>query len=88
LGGEEFAVFLSGLDAGVAGSRLQGLLQALRATPVLPDSPVTASAGYAHSDDFAADADYAALFKAADVALYRAKAEGRDRVLRAEAPPR
>jgi diguanylate cyclase (GGDEF)-like protein len=87
LGGEEFAVFLSDLDANVAGTRLQGLLQALRATPVLPDAVVTASVGYAHSGDFEADAGYAALIKAADVALYRAKAEGRDRVVRAGAPP-
>jgi diguanylate cyclase (GGDEF)-like protein len=87
LGGEEFAVFLSDLDANVAGTRLQGLLQALRATPVLPDAVVTASVGYAHSGDFEADAGFAALIKAADVSLYRAKAEGRDRVVRAGAPP-
>ncbi|MFN9744240.1 MAG: diguanylate cyclase domain-containing protein [Betaproteobacteria bacterium] len=86
LGGEEFAVFLSDLDTTVAGTRLRGLLQALRATPVLPDSPVTASAGYAHSGDFEADAGYATLIKAADVALYRAKAEGRDRGVRAVLP--
>jgi diguanylate cyclase (GGDEF)-like protein len=50
---------------------------------VLPeiDRPITASFGVATLPDNAADAS--ALIRAADRALYRAKADGRDRVVAA-----
>lgn len=70
-GGEEFALLLPGCDATGAGA----LIERLRGT--LPDG-VTFSAGVVSSDG---QDQPRILMDAADRALYRAKAEGRDRVV-------
>jgi GGDEF domain-containing protein len=61
------------------------MLDRLRHAVILAEQPVTASVGFAHSGDFDPGTSYETLYKLADVALYRAKSEGRDRVL--QAPP-
>ncbi len=77
-GGEEFAIILIGAAAetdvatGIAEDIRRSLWQAETVVPV------TASLGLAVLDGSVADA--AALIKAADEALYEAKAHGRDRV--------
>jgi diguanylate cyclase (GGDEF)-like protein len=79
LGGEEFAVMLSNAsedDAMALGSKVRGHLVHLRLDPC-PDHKITVSAGLAVSRGFASLPD---LMKKADIALYRAKREGRDRV--------
>lgn len=83
VGGEEFALFLSDLDPSTACRRLEATLDRLRHAVILSEQPVTASVGFAHSQDFESAAGYEALYKSADLALYRAKAEGRDRVRQA-----
>jgi diguanylate cyclase (GGDEF)-like protein len=87
VGGEEFAFFLSDLDPEIATRRIEAMLQVLRTTTILEDRPVTASVGMAHSVGFGAEPDYETMYKAADVALYSAKAEGRDRMVQAIPPP-
>lgn len=83
VGGEEFAVFLSDLDADVAYRRMEAMLHRLRTTPILDGRVVTASVGVAHSADFLPEPAYETMYKAADVALYAAKDGGRDRAVRA-----
>ena len=85
VGGEEFALFLSDLDPSTACRRLEATLDRLRHTVILSERSVTASVGFAHSQDFDPSIDYEALYKRADLALYRAKADGRDRVRQASA---
>jgi diguanylate cyclase (GGDEF)-like protein len=87
VGGEEFAIFLSDLDPEIATRRLEAMLQVLRTTTIIEAHLVTASVGMAHSVDFGAEPDYETMYKAADVALYNAKAEGRDRIVQAAPPP-
>lgn len=84
-GGEEFAVLLSGTDIGQMcriGKRLQEGVRALGLLhPGLPNGGyVTVSAGFAtaHPDD---GDDSEELIRRADDALYRAKEQGRDRVV-------
>lgn len=85
VGGEEFALFLSDLEPSTALRRLEAMLDRLRHAVILAEQPVTASVGFAHSGDFDPGTSYETLYKLADVALYRAKSEGRDRVR--QAPP-
>ncbi|MFO1271478.1 MAG: GGDEF domain-containing protein [Rubrivivax sp.] len=80
-GGEEFALVLPDVDAEGAAAAAQRLLQRLRSTPLKvgeAELVVTASAGVAQCSS--ADADDHEALRRADAALYRAKAEGRDRV--------
>jgi diguanylate cyclase (GGDEF)-like protein len=79
-GGEEFIMLLpdTGREGGVVlAEKVRRSIAAL----VLPevDRPITASFGVATLPDDAADAS--TLVRAADRALYRAKADGRDRVV-------
>jgi diguanylate cyclase (GGDEF)-like protein/PAS domain S-box-containing protein len=82
LGGDEFAVLLPGVDAAQARQTAQDLLDAIStARPMFGGKAfrVTASVGVAlfESDDATADE----LLVNADLAMYAAKAEGRDRVV-------
>jgi diguanylate cyclase (GGDEF)-like protein len=79
LGGEEFAVMLPGTDREGARRVAENLREALRSLTVTGiDREVTASFGVAVLPDDAPEAQ--ALLRAADRALYQAKANGRDRV--------
>jgi diguanylate cyclase (GGDEF)-like protein/PAS domain S-box-containing protein len=82
-GGEEFVVILPEATLGDGAKRAGQLLEAIRGLEVesagAPLPYVTASIGMAVLPEDAEDAD--ALLKAADAALYRAKREGRDRVV-------
>ena len=81
LGGEEFAVLLpdTGLEGAVAfAERFREHLQSLALPGPAGPVHVTASAGISVGDDLA---DPDRLLDAADGALYRAKSEGRDRVV-------
>lgn len=82
-GGEEFALILGGMDAEAAASRVNAIREACHALVV--DNHVggrvstSFSAGVA---TFPADATTSSeLLRTADLALYRAKSEGRDRVV-------
>ena len=81
VGGEEFAVILPETDLEQTGVLIERLLSAVRsATIEIEDAPpprVTVSIGVATLNPLSTDID--ALMKQADVALYRAKNEGRDR---------
>lgn len=85
LGGEEFAVILpeTAMDAAVAvAERLRETFAAIRFDGGGTGFSVTASFGVAVSTKGTATVDM--LLRQADDALYRAKAAGRNRVLRAE----
>jgi diguanylate cyclase (GGDEF)-like protein len=87
-GGEEFAVLVPGASADEAASLAQALCAAICAEPIrLADGtrlPVTASFGVATG--LSGAPHWPRLFAAADAAMYRAKAEGRNCVRRADAP--
>ncbi len=78
-GGEEFLVVLPGLGAADAAQIAERLRQAVAAEPVMTSAgpvAVTLSVGVASASGSTADR----LIEAADEALYRAKAAGRNRV--------
>lgn len=80
-GGEEFLVVLAGKTATTA--RMRALCRSLSCNPApihKPDLAVTVSAGIAVAH---AHETWQSLIARADKALYRAKAEGRDRVIEA-----
>lgn len=80
LGGDEFAVFVPKLDVTAAKAMLERLLEHLRQPLGLPDGSdhqLTASAGIAVFAGQSVDD----TLRACDVALYAAKARGRDRVV-------
>ena len=85
-GGEEFAALLPGADAGAAARVAENLRAEVEKTPLPlahpgPPLAVTISLGVAA---FPEDAPHVpGLVEAADRALYRAKREGRNRVVRA-----
>lgn len=89
-GGEEFAVLLPDTTRQDALDIAERLREAVATTGFLPEATeaarLTASVGLAHSDDYGWDAE--GLLRAADVALYDAKARGRDRVTVAGGIPR
>jgi diguanylate cyclase (GGDEF)-like protein len=84
LGGDEFIVVLADADAQAATEIVQRARVVLAGTPIGPGASLTISAGIAeyplHSGD------QAQLVVHADEALYRAKAQGRDRWVVYEAP--
>jgi diguanylate cyclase (GGDEF)-like protein len=75
LGGEEFAVAAALTDAATA----RALVSAFRATPMPEGIRLTVSAGTA-SGPCRDDVSWRHLYRRADAALYRAKANGRNRV--------
>jgi diguanylate cyclase (GGDEF)-like protein len=87
LGGDEFAVLLEGVDRGVAVAAATRVVAALRAPFALDRraARVGASVGIALGAD--GGAEPAALLRAADAALYRAKAGGRAGYAVAEPEP-
>lgn len=86
LGGEEFGILLPETDlagAHATAERLRGAIRDLRFEAPAGDFGVSASIGVATLAP--ADAGVGALLERADAALYRAKGEGRDRVVLAAA---
>ncbi|MCD9031509.1 GGDEF domain-containing protein [Luteimonas sp. Y-2-2-4F] len=87
-GGEEFTVIMPEVDGETAVRRGNEIRTAISATTILHMGktlgPVTASVGIATAP--ADSADPGSLQEIADATLYRAKAEGRDRVLHASLP--
>jgi diguanylate cyclase (GGDEF)-like protein len=79
LGGEEFLVLLPGADAAQTEALAEELRAAVSARSVAGGVEVTLSLGVSASERGEAF-DYAAVFAAADAALYEAKRAGRDRV--------
>lgn len=86
LGGEEFAAFADGIDAAEFNAIAEGFRLRLADTPMAIEEGelrITVSIGIgAQTPEMRAAAD---LLRTADNALYRAKLEGRNRVLRAGA---
>jgi diguanylate cyclase (GGDEF)-like protein len=81
-GGEEFLILLPGCDRDAAEERALRLSSAVSGTPIETtggQTRVTLSAGVIASKD-APGSDPMSLLRAADAALYRAKAAGRNRV--------
>lgn len=79
-GGEEFVLILPGTD-GVEGALLAESLRAIVADTTSIDSPITVSIGVASTRD-GEFTTIDELFRAADRALYQAKDQGRNRVVR------
>ena len=85
MGGEEFAAVLPGVsptEAQAIAERVRSAVEQQALDPVegVPQR-ATVSIGLVHSATMGSDADMDTLLLAADAALYRAKAEGRNRVM-------
>jgi len=80
-GGEEFALILPGTNGEQAMAVAEALRYAVEQGTGQGGGPLTISVGVASPDDCEL-ADVGALFRAADAALYEAKAAGRNRVVR------
>ena len=82
-GGEEFVLILPDTPLGQASAVAQRLCQAVRGQPLrTPEGPLlqlTVSIGV-HAQVPDGDTGWQQMLKVADIAMYRAKAEGRDRV--------
>jgi diguanylate cyclase len=77
LGGDEFAILAPGITGPAAAGRLaESILEALRNAADVPEISIATSIGIALSPDDAPDRQ--SLLNHADVALYRAKSEGRN----------
>jgi diguanylate cyclase (GGDEF)-like protein len=87
-GGEEFVFFFSQVDRNTGVSIAERMREAIAGTPIELESvrvPITASFGVCIAD-YAADPNFEktspeVFIHNADIALYRAKAEGRNRVV-------
>ncbi|MFW7413534.1 diguanylate cyclase domain-containing protein [Demequina sp. SO4-18] len=80
MGGEEFGVMLLGVDGADANARLEAISEAFAARSSGFDFALpTVSYGLAGLEDGDSVAE---IYEHADLALYRAKADGRDRVVR------
>ena len=81
-GGEEFLVVLPGCSGAAAGQQAERIREAVARSPFLPGGdplPVTCSIGVAwRNSPSVHDADH--LIRESDIALYRAKDDGRNRV--------
>ena len=87
-GGEEFALLLRGVDGPDALRAVERVLDGIREIHVAvgeKDVAVAASAGLATVPPSGEAVGTKRLLELADLALYRAKAEGRDRVILVEA---
>lgn len=82
IGGEEFLVVLPETEGAEAQAVAEGLRQTLAAQPLadLEDGPLRITCCFGVAQYREADGDAGSLLARADVALYRAKARGRDRV--------
>jgi len=80
-GGEEFALILPGTDGDQAMTVAETLRAAIESSKGTSVGSVTISVGVASPSDGGIE-DASALFRAADAALYQAKAAGRNRVVR------
>lgn len=86
IGGEEFAIYLPGLSALAAETVAERVRHAVATADFAPENsrePLTVSIGGAA---FEHPISFAELFRLADRQLYRAKAEGRNRVVFETAP--
>lgn len=81
IGGEEFAMLLPGIELHQASRRAEQLRLAVHAVR-RPDGPLTVSIGVAECLNV--DDDVEALLARADLAMRRAKFEGRDRAVNAD----
>ncbi len=79
VGGEEFAWILPDADGFGAYAAAERVRRAVSGTPIAPFGTVTVSAGVCDLSDAA---DASELFRLADLALYWAKANGRDATFR------
>lgn len=80
LGGEEFAILIPHLTFSECTPEM--VLEAIRCEPMPQDASVTASIGYVDGS-MTSEESWKRLYRLADSALYRAKADGRDRSCRA-----
>src|SRR5262249_15885333 len=86
LGGEEFLVVLPGANAAWANSVADRMRAALAGSLISTDAgPIRCTVSIGGASRTMADRNVHALIERADGALYRAKAQGRDRVVAAEA---
>jgi diguanylate cyclase (GGDEF)-like protein len=82
-GGEEFLIVLPGCDGKAGADRAEHIRYTIESTPAVSGEvriPLTMSVGMANSADWIA-LDGEALIRKADEALYRAKSDGRNRVV-------
>jgi diguanylate cyclase (GGDEF)-like protein len=86
IGGEEFAVLLDGANTGQASAYADALRRAIASTRTVLDGDVavTVTASFGLTGTHEGGHDLQALLDRSDRALYRAKHEGRDRIVGGE----
>ena len=80
VGGEEFGVFLAGLDRDAAAERLHDLRERFENECFVGGQPVTVSVGFVIGDG-SDEQDLGDYLRHADIALYAAKSKGRNTVV-------